>query len=158
VSTLKTFAKEGIPVITDNDFIPSEQSGIPSQAYCLAPSAVHAHLHKSIKSLNGVILHESAALKISHKNIINLSIAPKKGKPQGRLTINPSSNSTHSGHYLNSDSSVSQARILWGDIRHPTILEFIQLILKMADKHGFHDLVIWKLDLAAAFSFSNVPT
>ena len=92
------------------------------------------------------------------KNIINLSIAPKKGKPQGRLTINPSSNSTHSGHYLNTDSSVQKARELWSDIKHPTIIEFIQLILLMADSHGFENVVIWKLDLQASFPLLKFQT
>ena len=39
----------------------------------------------------------------------------------------------------------------WGVIKHPTIEELALMVLSQADRQGWDNIVLWKMDLANAF-------
>lgn len=76
----------------------------------------------------------------------------KQGKDQGR-NLADCSNDPDGGPLNDGDGWVqNRVREEWGDIEHPTLAELMLMVLRMADRHGWESLVLWKMDLAAAFA------
>lgn len=49
----------------------------------------------------------------------------------------------------------SRLKRQWGAIVHPTLQDLVMMVLRIFDKHGSHNVVLWKMDLAAAFNLLN---
>jgi len=146
---MRVFASTGVPILRTPDFTPSSRAGPPSRDYMAAPLAVD---HKNLQAGLGILLPPRALPLLPPLNVINLGLAPKRGKPGGRLTINPSNNSAHSPPFLNSVDAADVARIRWGHILYPTIVDVIRSVLAAADRWGMPNVVLWKTDLKGAFS------
>ena len=43
----------------------------------------------------------------------------------------------------------------WGEIKHPTVIQLVLMVLTAADIHGWNNLVLWKKDLKGAFNLLN---
>ena len=151
-ATLRYFASTGVPILTNDSFSPSPASGPPSKTYATAPSAVDAHIHKNLCSGLGVLLSPDLVPLLPTLNVINLGLAPKKGKAAGRLTINPSGNAAKTPPFLNNALSTDLCEHTWGEINYPTIISIIRSILDLADRFGRDQVVVWKTDLKGAFT------
>jgi len=45
----------------------------------------------------------------------------------------------------------------WGPIDNPTIVEIVEMIIKVSDREGGYDkIALWKIDLAGAFTLLNI--
>jgi hypothetical protein len=77
-------------------FHPSRNPGPLSSSYCLAPHAVEARILKLLQKGLAIILPPIIAQYVPDVNLINVRVGldPKKEKEAGRLTTNPSSNSS----------------------------------------------------------------
>eukprot|EP01041_Mallomonas_annulata_P009830 gene9830-20447_t len=83
------------------------------------------------------------------------SWATKKGKPQGRLIMDPSF--SESGvKSLNSPQTKDLVKQAWGTIQHPTLIDLVDMILDMTDRYGMVDVALWKQDLSNAFGLLDV--
>lgn len=143
----------GHPIITAPDFRPNPARGSLSSSHRAAPTAVAAHIHKGcLAGLYAVINEETADQCIPERNEISLGITPKKGKPSARPTCNPSSNASRQPPFLNTPEAVEMARIAWGAIEHPTVLDLIQMLVQAANTHGWDNIVMWKGDLKGAYT------
>ena len=151
-ATLRYFASTGVPILTDVSFTPSPSAGPPSKTYASAPSAVDAHIHKNLCSGLGVLLSPDLVPFLPTLNVINLGLAPKKGKAAGRLTINPSGNAAKRPPFLNNAPSTDLCEQTWGGIHYPTIISIIRSVLDLADRVGKDQVVVWKTDLKGAFT------
>jgi hypothetical protein len=71
-----------------------------------------------------------------------------KGKMQGRGLgdVGP----------LNSDKAKDLCEEKWGAIDHPTLDRLVTMVLRMAEKHGWANIVLWKMDLKGAFTLLNI--
>ena len=84
------------------------------------------------------------------------SVAPKKGKAAGRLTLDNSTNSSLTPPYMNSDEAKELCRQFFGDFDNlPTIDSICSMANELADLHGHDKVVLWKTDLKAAFTLLN---
>jgi hypothetical protein len=77
-----------------------------------------------------------------------------KGRPLG----DPSN--AQAGSALIEGNARELVRASWGDIKHPTLKELVNMILIKTDQvENQNDLVLWKMDLSNAFGLLNIaPT
>ncbi|MEI8301616.1 MAG: hypothetical protein WCG10_08435, partial [Chlamydiota bacterium] len=81
----------------------------------------------------------------------------KFGKPQGRLIGDTSA--TESGTPLNSHEVKEMFDENFGTIHHPTIVEISRMIYQEAERIGWENAILWKMDLKGAFTLLYVrPT
>lgn len=73
----------------------------------------------------------------------------KKGKHQGRALGDPDPS-------LNSDRMKVLCEEKWGRIDHPTLDRLVNMVLAMAEEHGWENIVLWKMDLKGAFTLLNI--
>ena len=153
---LLEFARDGIPIVAAPNFRPSPRRGPLSSSHKTAPTAVAAHVHKGCQAglyaaIDGLVADTHPFL--ADRNEISSGVAPKKGKPGARPTVDPSHNSARTPPYLNSPEAVEIARALWGDIDNPTVIEIVQLIVAAAERFGgYENIVIFKGDLRGAYT------
>lgn len=43
----------------------------------------------------------------------------------------------------------------WGEIKHPTLQDIANMVLKAVQKYGAEDVMLWKMDLSAAFNLMD---
>jgi hypothetical protein len=77
--------------------------------------------------------------------------ARKRGKQSGRPISDHSRRNRH-GHPLNDKRVKEVVRALYGDIVPVNIEELMGMILEQADRVGWRDLRLWKMDLKGAFN------
>ena len=151
--TLIGFARDGVPIIAAPDFRPNPARGSLSSSHRAAPTAVAAHIHKGcVAGLYAVIDEHTTERYLKERNEISLGVAPKKGKPSARPTCNPSSNASRQPPFLNSPEAVEMARMAWGDIEHPTVIDLVQMLVQAANIYGWDNIVMWKGDLKGAYT------
>ena len=122
---------------------------------------VHSAVDKMLFSLHeqglAFILPEAEALRfIPNLNCCKAHWAKKKGKKSGR-PIGDLSNGD--GTPLNSEYAKLEAEKYWGIISHPTISDFVLMILDLFEESvridssaNWDDMVIWTMDLAGAYT------
>ena len=151
------FGDNGVPIHTDPSFCLSSATGPCPKRYGLVHSAINAHVLKNRQSAFCVLLHRSS-LDSAPRHVMNLGLAPKYGKAQGRLTSDASGVADPSGRRrrrtktrgptpLNTKWVAEEASRLYGEIRHPSLRDIIRTILRLAAIHGWDVLVIFKDDL-----------
>ena len=153
VELLRIFATSGVPIITAPGFRPSHDTGPMASNYKLAPEAVDAHILKAWRAGLGILLTPEAASTIPNRHEMRSSIAPKKGKAAGRLTLDNSTNSSLTPPYMNTDEAKELCRQYFGDFNDiPDIASLCSMIIELADRYGPDNVVLWKTDLRAAFT------
>ena len=75
--------------------------------------------------------------------------ADSKGKQEGRVIGDLSGQHDPAYTPLNgtSDSKDALRRDIaqaWGEIKHPTVVQLVLMVLTAADVHGWDELVLWK--------------
>jgi hypothetical protein len=152
VDILRRFGEDGVEVLVDDEFVPSATAGRISASYAAAPAAVEAHIHKAHLAGVGILLPDRAVRDVGNLNVMNVGLAPKRGKTSGRLTTDASSNAARVGPFLNSEGATARAREAWGAIEHPSLADVIRLVLRAEAQWGRREVVVWKTDLRGAFT------
>ena len=86
--------------------------------------------------------------------------AESKGKPEGRVIGDLSGQHDPTYTPLNGTANSKDAlrtliSFTWGEIKHPTIMQLVNMVLSAADAHGWDALILWKKDLKGAFNLLN---
>jgi hypothetical protein len=86
--------------------------------------------------------------------------ADSKGKPEGRVIGDLSGQHDAAYTPLNGTSASKDAlrQVIadsWGEIKHPTIVQLVRMVLTAADIHGWDNIILWKKDLKGAFNLLN---
>eukprot|EP01035_Chromulina_nebulosa_P021950 gene21950-28420_t len=91
-----------------------------------------------------------------HKMVFEMYKRGAKNKAQGRLITDPTY-SDKGVSCLNSQKTRDLVENTWGEIRHPTLEDIINMILVVKDTHGdLSKATMWKMDLANAFGLMDV--
>ena len=100
-------------------------------------------------------------LKGDHKMVA--SWAAKACSEAGRVLMDPSHTKVKLGSVMNGKEVKAACEKLWGPIQHPTITDLIGMVVNFFAKARekdptvrWEDLVLWKMDLRAAFTLLSV--
>ncbi|KAJ1397366.1 hypothetical protein B484DRAFT_407017 [Ochromonadaceae sp. CCMP2298] len=152
-------ARDGIVVsdLLPPDFEPSgpQRDKWPPQRskFIKASAAVEQLLQKNFLDKKLALVLDSGRAQ----SIIGLSVhpsgwAPKAGKVQGRNTGDPAP--------MNTLFTKLAADLRFGVICHPTIDDFIQMVLDFVERNGgdWDDIVLWKMDIKGAYTLLSIAT
>ena len=155
---LREFAEKGVDIITDPSFIPNNREAPISGSYKRTGRAVEAHVHKAYLDNLIILIPREMAKTLPGAHRITSGWAPKRGKQKGRLTCNPSHNASRKGPQtpLNTEWVKLEAERRWGKVHLPTIGDIIRDVLSTADTYGRKNVVVFKTDLAGAFTLLNL--
>jgi len=151
-ANLRTMAGSGVEVIPPEDYDPV--TVLPDKLrkkYLQAYPAVHALMAKEHAKGMSILVRKEVAQRLQLHYSVQ-SWTKKNGSALGR--------SASDTCYLNGPSASARCEEKWGRIRHPTIVEYINLILDVVEREGggeeaWEKLVIWKGDLAGAFTLRS---
>jgi hypothetical protein len=99
-----------------------------------------------------LVLDSGRAQSISGLSVHPSGWAPKAGKVQGRNTGDPTT--------MNTLFTKQAADQRFGVIHHPTIDDFIRMVLDFVERTGgdWGDVVIWKMDIKGAYTLLSIAT
>jgi hypothetical protein len=152
-STLMAIATEGARIDVSPTFVRQSVPDPPRQITRRIPHTILKHACKLWSSGNALIL---PLTDVQHLNphFNNIHWCPKPGAPAGRFLGDCSNR--QSGDVLNSREAKTAIIERYGDLRHPTIVDLVRLIFRVADKAGGLDKIkLWKEDISGAFSQYN---
>ena len=152
--TIFELAHDGLRVDVSDNFKPTNKPPALRKLYKEVAGAVNMAVVKlwekelvlllptSYVEESGLVLHYSAA-----------HWATKFEAVGGRYILDTSDEK--SGCALNTPSATERIKMHYGEIRHPTIDDFVSLILQAIDEWGGDKLIMFKGDLKGAFSLLN---
>lgn len=146
-------ATEGMRLLVDSTFVPNNRPPPMRELYRQVAKAVNSLVQDLWRDDLILLLPTATARALPGVHFSAAHWAPKAGKRCGR-GIFDSSDNKHSTA-LNSDNARTQLEDLYGPIHHPTLCELVHMILEMVDLHGWENIVLWKGDLARAFTLLN---
>lgn len=146
-------AKEGMRLLVDEEFSPNGRPPPMRELYKQVAKAVNSLVQDLWKDDLVIIMPTKTIRRLPGVHFSAAHWAPKAGKRCGR-GIFDSSDSKH-GRSLNSESARCQLEDLYGSINHPTLSDLVHMILQLADAEGWENIVLWKGDLARAFTLLN---
>ena len=111
------------------------------QKYVLVAAAVNKKLAEQLQLGNGILVRNVVARHILGLHYSSIHWTEQTGKVAGRVLMDPS-NAEEGKDSLNSDEATEAAKEMYGEIRHPTIDSIIRMILKMAELHGWDNIVL----------------
>ena len=153
--------KTGVTPILPEDFQPESKKVPPLRArYITLKHTINSLLFEQWEKSTMILMTTAEAMRIEGAHFSPQHQADSKGKPEGRVIGDLSGQ--HDPSYTplngtaNSKASLrNQISCKWGEIRHPTISQLIDMVLIAADNHGWEALVLWKKDLKGAFNLIN---
>ena len=140
----------GMKVPVDLEFIPICIPPPARLAYTNVAPAVNKMICSLVEQGLVVLLPSALATAIPGIHYSPISWVTKSNKPQGRPVVDSSWKPEGSAK-LNTKSVKEQVKIMWGEIRHPSIGDLVEMILVQVDRYGWDNVVLWKMDLANAF-------
>ena len=140
----------GMVVPVDPDFIPINTPPPVRLAYTNVAPAVNKMVCSLVEQGLVVLLPTVLATKIEGIHYSPISWVTKSNKPQGRPVVDSSWKPEGSAK-LNTKHVKNLVQTMWGDIRHPTIIDLVEMVLVQVDRYGWDDVILWKMDLANAF-------
>ena len=158
---LLEFASNGITPILADDFQPQRHDIPPLRArYEKVKHTVNSLLFEQFKNDTVIIMKTELAQTIEGIHFSPQHQADSKGKPEGRVIGDLSGQHVPSytpmnGTTTTKDDLRDKISATWGEIKHPTILQLVLMVLSAADTHGWDSLVLWKKDLKGAFNLLN---
>lgn len=163
---LYTFGEAGVPVPVSTDF---EACGIRNkpmmrQKYVETQWAVDRMIYEGFwtQGLAFILPITLVSTLPNRVHLSQLSWAPKQGKAKGRNicdTGDKGRKKKAGPPVLNSKEVKEHVDALWGEIKHPTLTDIVNMCLdffaaaKATDPNvKWEDLVLWKMDLSGAFT------
>ena len=147
---------KGITILTGDNFSPVSSS-IPLRKRYIELSTV---CNKSLYDLylrNELIVFDKSVLPDIHgAHLSSVHWTFKKGKPQGRVLIDPSNGNL--GHNLNSPESKASCILRYGKLSHPTVEDFTRVFHTFAELNGWDRVTLWKVDLKNAFGLLDIKS
>ena len=149
-----------MPIHVPDGFVPNSRtaSGPPklSQQTVQAGSALRRMIYEGYLQKRLCFLMTTAEAMKYDPHINPSHWAPKAGTPEGRNCLN-GSNGGKGNQALNSDSLREWARDLWGHIKHPTIEEYVRMVVEFAAAammrgEGNRRIRLWKMDISGAYT------
>ena len=146
----------GIPVVVDQEFVADPFPPSPSPLYVQAACAVN-RMWYDLYLKGFVLLLPTAQLKKWHLiRHFNLSYsragwAKKRGAAKGRPTNNHSYDNKRGG-LINTKGAKNTLKNLYGDIHPAQLNNIVSMILGQAEKHGWDNIISWKMDLMGAYN------
>jgi hypothetical protein len=158
---LLEFGRTGVTPILPNDFKPENKMIPPLRArYTTLKHTINSLLFEQWEKNTMILMTTAEAMRIDGAHFSPQHQADSKGKPEGRIigdlsgqhdtAYTPLNGTTTSKTALRTEISDT-----WGEIKHPTITQLIDMVLTAADIHGWEALVLWKKDLKGAFNLIN---
>jgi hypothetical protein len=98
-----------------------------------------------------MIIPTRMALQIEGIHFSSTHWAIKKGKVWGR-PIGDASAADSESCPLNSERVKALVSDRWGPIEHPTLRALSEMVVRQAERVGWDNLVLWKMDLRGAFT------
>ena len=144
---------DGMTVLTADDFIPNCKPPPIRKLYTQLSNPVNKMLLDLWHDDLVFILPTSTATNIPGIHFSPVHWTKKRGKKSGRNLFDSSDSA--SGQALNSIEARDMLRTKYGDIKHPTIVDIILMILEYEKDVTDADLsrvVLWKSDLSKAFT------
>lgn len=143
---------EGMRVLVDSEFVPNEKPPPLRNMYKRAASAVNKLLHEWWLEDLAMVVRTSTLVAQPGVHFSPAHWTTKAGKREGRVLFD-SSDDSH-GPSLNSDSAREKLRARYGEIAHPTLDDFVLMVLDSEAQHpeSLEELVLWKWDLRKAFT------
>lgn len=149
---------EGMIVDFEEGFRPNGKTPRLRKKYVTTNSAIHRLAEAQVQQKTAALLPLDKVLQWEGVHFSCLSWAPKKGKACGRMIADTSNNEKDSS-VVNATTQEGEDAIRrrYGDICHPTILDVIASVLMMEIREGGREnLVMWKQDLAGAYTLLNL--
>lgn len=158
IRRLLTLASEGISIPVPASFRRCTSPPPLRAKYRQVASAVDRLIYDQHRDGTVVLLPLSQALSIPGIHFSSQHWTTKKGKPQGRLICDVANADSADTSPLNGDPGSTRdahkaaLESEWGTIHHPTLTALMRMVLSMAARHGWDDLLLWKKDLQGAFN------
>jgi hypothetical protein len=122
--------------------------------HLMMSSVINKLVYELYKGGKVVILPTDVSRENRTTHFSALSWTVKFGKPQGRLIGDTSA--TESGTPLNSLDVKEMFDKNFGNIHHPTIIEIARIVFDEAERIGWSNAILWKMDLKGAFTLLYV--
>lgn len=143
---------DGMRVFLDERFQPSQEPPPLRSMYLRAAPAVNKLLLEWWEEDLAMIVKTATLRSMPAVHFSPAHWTTKAGKREGRVLFDSSDDSKYP--CLNSENAREQLRRHYGDIGHPTLDDFVQMILDVEDEYpqSLHELCLWKWDLRKAFT------
>lgn len=145
---------DGIPIVTASGFEPNNTPPRLRSKYLRVAAAVNKLVYSQYQSGQVIILPTSVLLQMGGVHFSSTHWAMKKGKEEGRLIGDGSSDEC--GMPLNGKEVKQMVEELWGPIKHPTITTLVQKLYRVAEEVGWDNAILWKMDLKGAFNLMSI--
>jgi hypothetical protein len=155
---LLELASEGIKLLLPEAFRPIPEPPPLRNKYIVTASAVHKLLADQVLKGTVILLPTETARSIPDIHFSCQHWTENKGKPQGRIICDVANSPTAGEIPLNGlekrgkELLRMQVEEFWGSIRHPTLPDIAQMVLRAAAEHGWDNIILWKMDLKGAFN------
>jgi hypothetical protein len=155
---LLELASEGIKLLLPEAFRPISEPSPLRNKYIVTTPAVHKLLADQVLKGTVILLPTETAKAIPDIHFSCQHWAENKGKPQGRIIYDVANSPTLGEIPLNGlnkgDKELLRMQVeeFWGSIRHPTLPDIAQMVLRAAAEHGWDNMILWKMDLKGAFN------
>ena len=151
---LRDIAEHGVRIPVAPDFVEDRVPPKMDRTYVRAHSAVDKMWYSLY--LAGFVLLIPTSLLAAIPATVKLNYSPpgwarKRGKKKGR-PISDHSRKNRFGHALNTKWCKAAVKALYGEIAPVQIDELMIMIIEQADRVGWDNLVLWKMDLKGAFN------
>jgi len=143
----------GIPILTAPDFSPTNIPPKLRQKYLRLSPAINKSIYELYKNNLVIILPTTVAKEISGIHFSAIHWTLQADKEQGRTLADPSSGDNP----LNSLNAKAVIDSVCGRIVHPTIEDMMRMLITFIGKNeSFEDIILWKRDMAGAFTLLNI--
>jgi hypothetical protein len=151
---------EGMPLFSAPEFVPNGLNRLlpVSQTYVRLAPVVNRMLFEDFveKGLAFIIPKSLVTAYVPEFHVSRLSWTVKHGKKKGRPILDCSAGNPS----VNSDFTKLSCDQFWGEIHHPTISDFVIMIMEFwegvssldSSLSWWDDLVLWKIDLKGAYT------
>jgi len=144
------FATNGITPIVTGDFLPERINIPPLRArYVTLKHTINSLLFERLGKGTKIIMETEQA-----KTVKGVHFSPKENQKAETCRDSMIHLSLPSMEPLKA-MLCELIATTWGEIRHPSIVQLVLMILHAADTHGWKEMVLWKKDLKGAFNLLN---
>jgi hypothetical protein len=153
----KQIAEFGMSIPTARGFKPCNTPPPLRNKYLRVQSAVNKIIFSMYEKGHTVLLLPTAeAKKIPGIHFSATHWTTKKNKSSGRI-LGDQSNDPNNNNLNDSDKEAqSEVKKMWGNILHPTLQDLAVMINNQAQRHGWSNIMLWKMDLQGAFSLLRI--
>jgi len=144
---------DGIPIITAPGFNPTNTPPPLRKKYTDIVPAINKQIYDLYQKGLIIILPTEVAKIINGVHFSAIHWTAQHDKEQGRTLADPSAGSNP----LNTPAAKEIVDRVCGSIEHPTIQVLMNMLIEYGEEVGsFDDLLLWKRDLAGAFSLVDI--